>query len=81
MILRPIWGLGGYVPRCPLSITHLFFECHFEFYGLDFGWGSSPGMATVDECLAAMFQLRAKGIRAHFWISFAVLVLDLERAQ
>ena len=55
-------------PELAELIDELFFECHFEFDGLDFGWGSSPGMATVDECLAVMFQLRAKGIRAHFWV-------------
>ena len=55
-------------PELAELIDELFFECHFKFDGLDFGWGSSPGMATVDECLAVMFQLRAKGIRAHFWV-------------
>ena len=58
-----------------LLIDELFFEYHFYFDGLNFGWLTHRGGTnyrkwnhTVDDALGLMRRLRMLGIRAHFWI-------------
>ena len=55
-------------PDLAALIDELFFEYHFHFDGLNFGWGSLPESISVDAALATMHRLRELGIRAHFWI-------------
>ena len=56
-------------------IDELYFEYHFYFDGLNFGWAThargehhSSGMHDVDDALRLMRRLRERGIRAHFWV-------------
>lgn len=52
-------------------VDELFFEAHFYFDGLNFGWGNKWGRRhkpDVDDALKLMSALRHNGIRAHFWI-------------
>lgn len=56
-------------------IDEIFFEYHYYFDGLNFGWGrydnqsESGGLShDVDSALYLFRTLREKGIRAHFWI-------------
>ena len=56
-------------------IDELYFEYHFRFDGLNFGWLTHKGGRnyqkwnhTVDDALALMRRLRRRGIRAHFWV-------------
>jgi len=51
-------------------VDELFFEAHFYFDGIQFGWGAlgADRRHTVDEALALMRTLRERGIRSHFWI-------------
>ncbi len=50
-------------------VDELFFEYHFVFDdGIEFGWKKTHYGQTVDEALALMRLLRARGVRAHFWI-------------
>ena len=51
-------------------VDELFFEAHFYFDGINFGWGAlgADRRHTVDEALALMRTLRERGIRSHFWI-------------
>ena len=60
--------IGALTQRPDLAslIDELFFEYHFYFDGLDFGWGGVNG--DVDTALATMHRLRELGIRAHFWV-------------
>ena len=55
-------------PDLAALIDELFFEYHFHFDGLNFGWGHVPESISVDAALATMHRLRELGIRAHFWI-------------
>ena len=59
-------------PDLAALIDELFFEYHFHFDGLNFGWGRAKGSVrepiSVDAALATMHRLRELGIRAHFWI-------------
>lgn len=61
--------IGALTQRPDLAslIDELFFEYHFYFDGLSFGWGSNVN-GDVDTALATMHRLRELGIRAHFWI-------------
>ena len=54
-------------PELAALVDELFFEYHFHFDGLDFGWGKRP-RDSVDDALALMSTLRRLGIRAHFWV-------------
>lgn len=52
-------------------VDELFFEYHFWFDSLNFGWGnlnSIKSTRNVDTALRHMERLRRKGIRAHFWV-------------
>ena len=49
-------------------IDELFFEYHFNFDGINFGWGGTDLGSDVDDALALMRALRERGIRAHFWV-------------
>ena len=54
-------------------VDEIFFEYHFYFDNLDFGWqtqhgGGSYTTKTVDDALALMQKLRRRGIRSHWWI-------------
>lgn len=65
--------IGALTQRPDLAslIDELYFEYHFGFDDINFGWGSSsklPEHADVDTALATMHRLRELGIRAHFWI-------------
>jgi len=58
-------------PDLAALIDELFFEYHFHFDGLNFGWGAvkkAVPKPSVDAALATMHRLRELGIRAHFWI-------------
>ena len=55
-------------PDLAALVDELFFEYHFDFDGLDFGWGDLNVQGDVDTALGTMFRLRSLGIRAHFWI-------------
>jgi len=54
-------------PEVAALIDEMFFEYHFYFDGLDFGWGTKVA-GNVDTALGLMHRLRTLGIRAHFWI-------------
>ena len=58
------------VPELGALVDELFFEAHFYFDGIQFGWGAlgADRRHTVDEALALMRTLRERGIRSHFWI-------------
>jgi hypothetical protein len=56
-------------------VDELYFEYHFYFDGLNFGWQTHLGgahrsrnAADVDDALHLMRRLRERGIRAYFWI-------------
>ena len=67
-------------PELAARVDELFFEYHFDFDGIDFGWHiRRPGTrrrfrmdtvsnATVDDALGLMRRLREAGVRSHFWI-------------
>ena len=60
-------------PELTRLVDELFFEYHFNFDELDFGWHSQTGAPnhvedTVDDALALMSELRRAGVRSHFWI-------------
>jgi len=57
-------------------VDELYFEYHYYFDGLNFGWLTHRGgrnyakwgNRTVDQALALMQRLRYRGVRAHFWV-------------
>jgi len=60
-------------PELTELVDELFFEYHFWFDDLNFGWNSQRGGKmfvndTVDDALSLMSKLRHKGVRAHWWI-------------
>ena len=60
-------------PELTALVDELFFEYHFNFDELDFGWRSQTGARnhvndTVDDALSLMSELRRAGVRSHFWI-------------
>ena len=67
-------------PELARLVDEVFFEYHFDFDGIDFGWHiRKPGArrrfrydtysnATVDDALGQMRQLRERGVRSHFWV-------------
>ena len=54
-------------PDLAALIDELFFEYHFYFDGLNFGWKKNV-QGDVDTAIGTMYRLRSLGIRAHFWI-------------
>lgn len=62
------------LPELTRLVDEIFFEYHFWFDGLGFGWGVKDKadklakMGTVDDALKLMRSLREKGVRSHFWI-------------
>lgn len=54
-------------PNVAALIDEMFFEYHFHFDGLNFGWGTEVA-GNVDTALGLMHRLRTLGIRSHFWI-------------
>ena len=59
-------------PEIAALVDEIFFEDHFWFDGLDFGWGNLTGsrdrVGDVDDALRLMHKLRVRGVRSHFWI-------------
>jgi|TARA_B100000530_G_scaffold274707_1_gene187593 hypothetical protein len=56
-------------PEIAALVDEIFFEYHFYFDGMDFGWGSRAAYeADVDTAVGLMHRLRTLGVRAHFWI-------------
>ena len=53
-------------PALANLIDELFFEYHYHFDGISFGWQEVHG--DVDSALSLMHRLRSLGIRAHFWV-------------
>jgi len=49
-------------------VDEFFFEYHFVFDNIEFGWGRQGKGHTVDEALRVMRRLRTSGIRSHFWV-------------
>ena len=53
-------------------VDEIFFEYHFWFDDLDFGWGNQRNVrrqvGVVDDALRLMLKLRNSGVRSHFWI-------------
>ena len=52
-------------------VDELFFEYHYYFDGIDFGWGEQKNIKDIHNAWTAvnlMAKLRHVGIRAHFWI-------------
>ena len=52
-------------------VDELFFEYHYYFDGLNFGWGSLANIRHTHNAWTAvnlMARLRRMGIRAHFWV-------------
>jgi len=63
-------------PQLAKLVDEIFFEYHFWFDALNFGWGGVARademhlrrQGNVDDALRLLRQLREKGIRSHFWI-------------
>ena len=57
-------------PNLTNLVDEIYFEYHFYFDGLDFGWHQvdKAKMGTVDDALALMYKLRSQGVRSHFWV-------------
>ena len=60
-------------PDISSLVDEVFFEYHFWFDNLNFGWQSQKGgqhytTRTVDDALALMQRLRRVGVRSHWWI-------------
>jgi len=56
-------------PKLTSLVDEILFEYHFDV-SPSFGWGKGRGYDnhTVDDALRLMRELRAVGIRSHFWI-------------
>ena len=55
-------------PSLAELVDEFFFEYHFAFDQVSFGWGNQGQGRTVDEALHTMRRLRDVGIRSHFWV-------------
>ena len=53
-------------PELAAKVDEFFFEYHYYFDGMGFGWHTCGG--DVDTAMGLMHRLRILGIRAHFWI-------------
>jgi hypothetical protein len=50
-------------------VDELFFEYHYYFDGMDFGWNTTVDDGNnVDSALKLMRDMREFGIRSHFWV-------------
>ncbi len=52
-------------------VDELFFEYHYYFDDMNFGWGKLQNIKhahNVTSAIQLMTHLRQKGIRAHFWV-------------
>lgn len=52
-------------------VDELFFEYHYYFDGMDFGWGDLSAIQSqhnVTSAIHLMTRSRHKDIRAHFWV-------------
>ena len=73
----------AHLPELSQLVDELYFEYHYWFDGLDFGWGKSDqggrepwrslnalkdAPKDVDTAMNLMVRLREAGIRSHFWI-------------
>ena len=54
-------------PEVAALVDELYFEYHFYYDGMNFGWGKAVS-GDVDTAMGLMHRLRALGIRSHFWI-------------
>ena len=54
-------------PKLSSLVDEIFFEYHFNV-SPDFGWEDSGENHTVDDALHLLRELRAVGIRSHFWL-------------
>ena len=54
-------------PELYKLVDELYFEYHFYYDGMNFGWGNAVS-GDVDTAMGLMHRLRALGIRSHFWI-------------
>ena len=54
-------------PKLSSLVDEIFFEYHFNV-SPDFGWEDLGKNHTVDDALHLMRELRAVGMRSHFWI-------------
>ena len=54
-------------PEVAALVDELYFEYHFYYDGMNFGWGNAVS-GDVDTAMGLMHRLRALGIRSHFWI-------------
>ena len=63
-------------PEVAALVDELYFEYHFYYDGMNFGWNEpGPGAVNyevpgsdVDTAVGLMYRLRTLGVRAHFWI-------------
>ena len=57
-------------PELAALVDELYFEYHFRYGSkLQFGWGDiNRSHGDTDTALHLFYQLRARGVRAHFWI-------------
>lgn len=58
-------------PEIVRLVDEFYFEYHFWFDGMNFGWGHFTDQQkgpTVDTALRLMSRLRRAGVRAHFWV-------------
>lgn len=73
--LEIVRGILGNASTLAL-VDEIFFEFHFWFDNMDFGWNTrkggknwrKSGHYTVDDALRLFRQFRERGVRAHFWI-------------
>ena len=64
-------GIVDVIKKNARLIDEFFFEYHFYFDGLDFGWGDLSRLKSTHNVTTAvrlMTDLRRLGIRSHFWI-------------
>ena len=58
----------AHTPWLARLVDELFFEFHFDFDQIEFGWYGIGKQHSVDDALQLMHSLRKVGIRSHFWI-------------
>ena len=64
-------SIVGVVEKYAHLIDEFFFEYHYYFDGMNFGWGDLNeirGVHNVTSAVSLMTRLRKMGTRAHFWI-------------
>ena len=57
-------------PELSRLVDEIFFEYHFDYDGVFFGWGKDVILKNknVDDAIGLLHRLRAAGVRSHFWI-------------